>query len=225
MRILIASDEPIDDESSGSRTIALALGLSAAGHAVRVLDVGPAPIVSQRISLRRAVCAASDAAAELPFEAPHFGAARTGGKRYAELSDDELSQLRNTLRRMLDQEILDLDPQIIHAQRIWVMGHLALESGVPYAVTARQEEFVELERDNRYERLASEAAENAGRVIASSAELANTVRSYFGDLDERITVAETLLDSMIDATPECIAQLTGIYAAVLDERLGQRWRA
>ena len=72
----------------------------------------------------------------------------------------------------------------------------------------------------------AEAAENAGRMIVSDAELAALVQSHFGDLEGRITVVRSLADDsaqhVSDAT---LAELGQIYAAALDERLGRRWRA
>ena len=53
---------------------------------------------------------------------------------------------------MLDTEIADFDPQIIHCHHTWVLGHLALESGVPYVLMAQRDELDELARDERYQR-------------------------------------------------------------------------
>ena len=72
----------------------------------------------------------------------------------------------------------------------------------------------------------AEAAENAGRVIVSDAELAARVQSHFGDLEGRIAVVRSLAeDSAQQVSDASLAELGEIYTAVLDERLGRRWRA
>ena len=88
-------------------------------------------------------CRRDDPLAELPFDPPGFGTP-AGGQGFADLSDEQLHRLRDTLRQALDQEIADFDPQIVHGQHVWMLGHLALESGVPYVLTARPEELAEL---------------------------------------------------------------------------------
>ncbi|HEY4313025.1 MAG TPA: glycosyltransferase [Pirellulales bacterium] len=226
MRVLIASDIPIEEQGPGARSLSLAVGLDGAGHAVRMIDVGPAGVVSRRIGMRRVIAAPDNPRAELTFDAPHFGVRPTLGRRFTELSDDELSTFRSTLRRALDAEIDDFDPQIVHCQQVWIMAHLALESGAPYVVTALREELAEFEFDSRYQRLAAEAAENASRVIVADAALAAEVQSRFGDLEGRVAIVPGLPEDPAQSLDEaCVAELTGLYATVLDERLGRRWRA
>ena len=72
----------------------------------------------------------------------------------------------------------------------------------------------------------AQAAENAGRVIVSDAELAARVQAQFGDLEGRIAVVRSLAeDSAQHVSDASLAELGEIYTAVLDERLGRRWRA
>ena len=74
----------------------------------------------------------------------------------------------------------------------------------------------------RYRRLAAEAAENAGRVLVASAELAAQVRSQFGDLEERVTVVPALGEATHRPSNTLLAELVEIYTHVLDERWGRR---
>jgi hypothetical protein len=221
MRVLLANDGPIGEGESGERALELAIGLSAAGHAVRAIDFGSSDSHSQRLSLRRVTCRRDDPQAEFPFDPPGFGAPG-GNHRFADLSDDQLNRLRDTLRQALDQEIADFDPEIVHCQHVWLLGHLALESGVPYVLTAQSDELAELAHDARYRRLAAEAAENAGRVLVASAELAAHVQSLFGDLEGRVMVVPALSERILRTSVTHLAELAEIYTHVLDERWGRR---
>jgi hypothetical protein len=222
MRILLANDGPIGEGTSGARALELAIALSSTGHAVRTIDFGAGENRSQRLSLRRVTCRRDDPQAELSFDPPVFGTSTGSGQRFADLSDDQRNRLRDTLRQALDEEIHDFDPQIVHCQHVWILGHLALESGVPYVLTAQGEEFTELARDERYRRLAAEAAENAGRVLVASTELADQVQSQFGDLEGRVTVVPALGETTHRPSDALLAELAEIYTSVIDERWG-RW--
>ena len=97
MRVLFANDAPLGEGDSGARALSLAVALDAAGHAVRAIDLGPAGAASRRISTRRVICSANDPQAEIPFDAPRFGATTLDGPRFAELTDEELTTLRQVL--------------------------------------------------------------------------------------------------------------------------------
>ena len=87
----------------------------------------------------------------------------------------------------------------------------------------RRTELDELTRDERYPRLMAEAAENAGALIVSDAELAALVQSHFGDLEGRITVVRSLADDSaqhVRATRPWPNWARSMRAA-LDERLGR----
>jgi hypothetical protein len=226
MRVLLANHLPLEEHEAGSDMFGLALGLQAAGHAVRAVDVGPSSAVIQRVPTRRVVCRSGDPHADLPFDAPRLSATAEVKTQFRDLSDEQLANYRHTLRKALDFEIAEFDPQIIHCEHIWLFGHLALESGVPYVLTAHGEELIGAAQQERYQRLAAEAAENAGRVIAATAEIADDVRRNFGELEGRITV----IPGLSRRGPQGIASATvtglvELYGEVLDERLGHRWRA
>ncbi|HVU85994.1 MAG TPA: glycosyltransferase family 4 protein [Pirellulales bacterium] len=221
MRVLIANDGPIGEGTEGERVLSLVIALADTGHAVRAIDFGASDNGSKRIALRRVLCRRDDPQAELPFEPPCFGAADGSRRGFADLTSEQLHALRDTMRQALDQEIADFDPQIVHCQHVWMMGHLALESGVPYVLTAQADEFAELGRDERYGRLAAEAAENAGRVLVATADLAAEVQKQFGDLEGRIIVLPSMREDAQDASPAMLAELLDIYNRVLDERWGR----
>ena len=50
---------------------------------------------------------------------------------FADLSDDQIVEYRNALRRKLDRCVERFDPHLIHCQHAWLFAHLALESGAP----------------------------------------------------------------------------------------------
>lgn len=202
MRILLANHCGLDDSSAGAETRELALGLAAAGHEVECL-VCDAPTRCDddaRIAIRRVVCRSGDAAADLPFEAPRFTARDGDAPTFATLGDQQLGAYREAQRRALDRAVVEFDPHVIHCLAIWVQGHLALESGAPYVLSATGDDLSAFLSLPRYRRIVEEAAENAGRVVAPSKLLAEQVADAFGQLDGRIAVVPPGID--IEAFPD-----------------------
>ena len=223
MRILLANHVPLDDADAGLSTSRLAARLQAAGHDVRAIVVDrdqkrdEETIVTQRI-----VCGSSASRADLAFQPPRFGSHAGDQPRFAALTDEQLVVYRDALRTAVDAEVADFDPQVIHCAQIWLFGHLALESGVPYVLEGNNAELDEYDADPRYRRLADEAAENAGRIIVANAAVYARVHQMFGDLDGRVVIVPTAANdvSRIDDSNVPLEWLTDIYAHVLADRHG-----
>ncbi|MBS0208886.1 MAG: glycosyltransferase [Planctomycetes bacterium] len=222
MRILIASHEPWDDAPVGRRVGQLASQLAAAGHQVRLLVVdsgelagGRAASLSAGVSLRHAVCRAGDTTAMVPFAAPRFVAA-SEHQSFARLTDQQVDQYRDQLRTVFDDEIQEFNPHLVHAEHVWLLGHLALEAGVPYVVEAWGAELELLAVDKRWLRYARETAENAGRILVPNNDVAQQLHQTFPGLETEVT-----LTSRDDVnTPAGRDKLLDVYRAVVRARCG-----
>jgi len=188
MRILLADHFGLGTAGSPSCTLRLAQGLLAAGHQVYALVVDDHSGQDDLFPVRRVVCRPRDADADLPFEVPTFSAAPETDLSFESLTDRQLSDYRQALRYSLDSVVDSFDPDIIHAQHVWVLAQLALETGVPYALTAWPDELETYSRDARYRQLADQAAENAGRIFIGSRELEGRLLATFEGAAQRTVV-------------------------------------
>jgi Glycosyl transferase 4-like domain len=211
MRILLTDHVPLRPTLVGSRTFALARGLCAAGHEVRVLSVDCSSEGGEDIPVRRVVCRRDGERADLPFDVPCFTPLVYSRQTFRELSDDELAAYRDAIRQALDEEVTAFDPRIIHCQHIWVGGHLALETGVPYVLSGYADELAALRSEPRYRRLVQEAAENAGRILVASDALRREVLEACGNLEDRVLVV---------AESFAVEDLVAVYQQVIEERIG-----
>jgi hypothetical protein len=188
MRILITSHEPLDAGISGRAAHASTYGLAEAGHNVRLLVVEGDAEAEQEPNIRRVLCHAVDPRAPLRFGPPTFegGSSPGGPTTFSALSERQLAEYRDVLREEFDRQIDLHDPTIVHCQHVWLFGHLALEAGVPYVLSAYGEEFAAARADGRYRRFMLEAAENAGRILTHDAAASEGVASLVGDLEGRV---------------------------------------
>ncbi len=224
MRILLSHHAPIQQSPAGSLTWQWALALEAAGEEVRLLVADHEHRFGERLPVERVVCG-NDPNADLKFALPRFGdeEAATGRPTFAELSDAQLARYRDCLRRRLDNLIMRFDPHVIHVQHIWILGQLALESGVPYVLNAWHSELDEYSRDARYQPLVEQAAENASRILVLDEATKRRVEALFETTTDRIVVmpAQASEDSRDAAAQLATGQrLRAIYQALLTERFG-----
>lgn len=211
MRILLTSHFPLSQPLGAGRYVAeLAAAMQTAGHDVRVVAIGTRH-ASDGVPLKSIACLDS---AALPFDVPWFGVEPEGPNTFESLTSDELSRYRDVLRSVLDEEVEKFNPQVIHAQHIWLWGQLALESGVPYVLTAWGPELVSRARDDRYRPLADQAAENASRIFVPDEHIRKEVLDAFEDVTQRAVLMPALVDNTLVST------LIEHYMEVLDDRFG-----
>jgi hypothetical protein len=226
MRILFTHHFPLEQPPSGPLLQRWAHALSAQGHEVHLLIVTDRATDAVLPGVGRVVCRRGDPAAELSFDLPCFGDAGAGNQpfTFAVLTDRQLADYRDTLRRQLDAEIERFDPNVIHAQHVWLYGQLALETGVPYVLNAWGPELHEYAADARVRQLVDQAAENAGWILVPDEFVALQLESVFEGSGERILRMPRELILAEDASPAAQLaasnQLLSLYQRVLDERFG-----
>jgi glycosyltransferase involved in cell wall biosynthesis len=194
MRVLLTNHFPFHGSGTGTYTLDLAQGLRAAGHEVECLIVDRQRQGDEPFPVERIVCREGDAAADLPFDFPCFTSHPQSRNTFARLSDAQIAQYREAIRRRLDCIVARFDPHIIHGQHIWLMGQLALESGVPYVLTAQGTDLMGYRELPRCRRFAEQAAENAGRIIAASRFIERDVLNTFDIPPERVETVYSAID-------------------------------
>ena len=212
MRVLLTHHFPLQQGTVGQYVVDLARALQADEHEVRIVAIGHSPAL-KGLSVRSIACREENGAG-LSFDVPWFGIEPEGDLTFERLSSDEFTSYRDQLRRELDAEVEDFDPQIIHAQHVWLWAQLALETGVPYVVNAWGPEFVSRARDDRYRPLADQAAENASRLFVPDEHVRREVLNTFEDLAQRTILLPAIADSSL------VAALMQHYLTVLEDRFG-----
>ena len=96
------------------------------------------------------------------------------------------------------------------------------ETGVPYVLNAWPEELADYARDRRYQSLADQAAENAGRILVADEAMSQRVGRSFESAAERTMVMPADLNAETPANDNAgVDALAAIYQSVLDERFGR----
>lgn len=218
MHILLTHHFPLATTAGGRHCRLLAAGLASLGHQVRVLLAADAPQPEESFGQRVVLCRPGDPDADLPFPLPGFTAQSPAGLAFADLTAAQLAEFREQLRHHLDIEVAEFDPHIIHAQHLWLEGQLALETGVPYVVTAGAAALDTYAADPRYHSLVDQAAENAGRIVVADQAIGRRVAAMFEGAQERILVLPPLTHP---ASAHDVEPWLAAYRDVYRQRFGR----
>jgi hypothetical protein len=226
MRVLLLHHFPLAQSPAGWLAWNWAAALGAGGDEARLLIVDDQRRFGEPLSVERVVCG-DDPNADLTFPLPRFSAAAEGNNRplFSALSNVQLAQYRERLRRRLDAQIMHFDPHVIHVQHVWVLGQLALETGVPYVLNAWGPELDDAPLDERFRALAEQAAENASRILALDPAIRQRIETLFDVSADRMQLMPKelrLCDATVSAADQQAAGRTlhALYQEVLDERFG-----
>lgn len=214
LRILLAHHAPLHEGIAGREARRGYDALRQAGHQVRLLLVAGAAQGAANHE-RWIVSNPHDADADLEFHLPAFATLESGKPftPFDELSERQLLEYRDALRMALDAEMGGFDPHVVHAQHAWLLGHAALEAGVPYVLSVWPDELEALSKQARFRRMAHEAAENAGGLFVPDEATRRRAIETFDEVDpERFVVPDGALP--------LVEQLEAAYREALGRRFG-----
>jgi len=182
MKVIMINHFPLDGSGSGTYTRNIAVHLQKKGHEVCVImpensteyagipDVDIIPVYFKNNE---------EIDGMLPFNFPCFTTHPRSVMTFSDLSDDELDMYLSAFRNALKKAVDEFKPDIIHGQHIWLLSWLAIETGVPYVVTAHGTDLMGYKNWERFRKYATETAEGAKRIITISNDNDELVRELF----------------------------------------------
>ncbi|HEX4142481.1 MAG TPA: glycosyltransferase [Pirellulales bacterium] len=194
MRVLFTGHHCLDAWPQGWWLRDLGRALTWAGHEVRGLVTAGQVGGNDPFAVARVVCRAGDLAADLDFAPPCFASEGGSSQTFDSLSDVQITRYRDAWRHRLDREVDDFNPHVIHAGHLWWDAQLALETGVPYVVSAWSAELTACADRPRARALAQQAAENASRIFVPHHALGVDVQTAFGIAPDHIAVLPPAVD-------------------------------
>jgi glycosyltransferase involved in cell wall biosynthesis len=194
MRVLLTGHFALDAWPLGWWMRDIGQALQRAGHEVRGLVASGEEAGDDPFPTARVVCRAGDAGADVDFAPPCFASEGGSSTTFETLSDEQISRYRDAWRRRLDHEVDRFDPHVIHAGHLWWDAQLALETGVPFVVSAWSAELTACADQPQARIHAQQAAENASRIFVPHRALGEAVQAAFGIVPDHITVLPPAID-------------------------------
>lgn len=181
MRILIVNHFPLEGSGSGIYTQNLARELAERGNEVKVIFPDHAdqsyPGFSSRVILFKGPETTSP---DLDFNFPCFTSHPKSNETFYNLTDEQMQAYIDTFVQVTKEEAESFRPDVIHAQHLWITPYAALQTGIPYVITAHGTDLKGFVKDERYHPYALEAAAGAGRIITISKQVDEEVHRLYG---------------------------------------------
>ncbi len=171
MKILILNHFPLSGSGSGTYTQNLAIGLAGAGHTVHIL----LPENESKFAVPQGICVKpifftheERISGALPFNFPCFTSHPRSVNTFASLNEEERAAYIIALSAALEEEMKTFQPDIIHAQHVWVWPYLAAKYNTPCVITVHGTDLMGYKNCPEYRAMADIAAQNAKLLITIS---------------------------------------------------------
>lgn len=181
MKILLINHFPLEGSGSGVYTRNLAIELTKRGNEVRVIfpenEKPREEIFEQRPIYFKGL---NSTDWDLDYDFPCFTSHPRSMNTYYDLNDKQMKDYIDVFLKRVKEEVDDFNPDIIHAQHLWIAPFAASKTKVPYVVTAHGTDLKGFKKDSRYHKYALEGARNASKIITISKQVDSEVKSLYG---------------------------------------------
>ena len=200
MKVLLINHFPLQGSGSGIYTLNIAQELMKEGHDVFVIDID-CEIDNTKYSFqRRTIMCARDNDADIDFEFdndldlsldldfnfPCFTTHPRSSNTFSTISEEQIDDYILAFIKVTKEVVADFNPDIIHAQHLWITPYAALTSGVPYVVTVHGTDLIGFKKDKRYHKYALEGAINAAKIITISRQVHNDTLELYKLPEEKL---------------------------------------
>ena len=201
MRILIPNHFPLEGSGSGIYTQNIAREITRKGH--KALAITPAHDMQRGypFEVRSILFTPEDADYEseprLPFNFPCFTTHPLSTATFGDFDDDQRQAYVQAFQAAIDTAVLDWNPDLIHAQHMWVTGYAAHKAEMPYVVTAHGTDLMGFRKYENWKAMALEGVQHAHTVIAISKQVARDAIELYAIPEERVQIVMNGFDENI----------------------------
>ncbi len=186
MKILIINHFPLEGSGSGIYTKNLAKELTKIGHNVEVIFPENQTVRKEDFRIRPIMFRNnSNENYEVDFNFPCFTSHPRSNNTFYELNEKQMKDYIDIMVRVTREEAEKFQPDIIHAQHLWIAPYAAYKTGIPYVATAHGTDLKGFIEDKRYHPYALKGAQNAQKVITISKQVDREVSELYHIEDKK----------------------------------------
>ena len=189
MRVLIPNHFPLEGSGSGIYAQNVAREVVKAGHEALAIVPDHAPVTGFDFPVRAILFTPENeptSADRLPFNFPCFTTHPKSHVQYGDLNTEQREAYITAFRQTMTDAVETWQPDIIHANHLWVTSYVAAALDVPYVSTAHGTDLMGFTKYEAYHDLALEGAHAAHAIIAISQQVKRDTQDLYGLPDDRV---------------------------------------
>ncbi len=171
MKILVINHSPLIGSGSGIYTMNIAKSLKKAGQDVRVITAANSlefPDM-EGIKVHPIFFKYKDnVKGQIEFNVPCFDQYPTSDVVFYNMSKDQLKTYEEEFRKVLEEEIKNFKPDVIHTQHIWIWSSIVTEYNIPTIITSHGSDMMGYDMDNSFYPYCIKAINGCDKIVTIS---------------------------------------------------------
>jgi glycosyltransferase involved in cell wall biosynthesis len=192
MRVLIPNHFPLEGSGSGIYTQNVARELVSKGYEALAITPGHDEQTGFPFEVHTILFSPDEGGnskiERLPFNFPCFTTHPLSTTTFADLDDAQRGTYIKAFCTAIDSAVFKWQPDVIHAQHLWVTPYAARLTDIPYVVTAHGTDLMGFRKYGEWKSVALEGAHGAGTIIAVSKQVARDTIELYGIKDEQVSL-------------------------------------
>ena len=189
MRVLIPNHFPLEGSGSGIYAQNVAREVVKAGHEALAIVPDHTPVTGFDFPVRAILFTPEGEAVtahRLPFNFPCFTTHPKSHVQYGDLDAAQREAYISAFREAMTDAVETWQPDVIHANHLWVTSYVAAGLGIPYVSTAHGTDLMGFQKFAEYHELALEGAHAAHAIIAISQQVKRDTQDLYGLPDDQV---------------------------------------
>lgn len=200
MKILIINHSPLIGSGSGIYTMNIAKALRKKGNDIRVItaannlefpDMGDIKIRPIFFKYK------DNIEGQIEFCVPCFDQYPTSDLVFYDMSETQLNKYKNRFREVLEKEIENFKPDIIHTQHIWIWSSIVTEYNVPTVITSHGSDMMGYNIDNSFGKYCRKAINECDKIITISKKNNQVVLENFPEAENKCITLKNGYDTNV----------------------------
>lgn len=176
MKVLLVNHFPLEGSGSGVYTKNIAKRLIDKGHQVKAIVVDNEVNNNYQFPVKTII----------DYKFPCFTTHPKSNNQFYKLTREEMNDYLNQFIKVIKTESKKFKPDIIHCQHLWVAPYAALQTNIPYLITAHGTDIKGYKKDKRYRQIALKGAAGAEKIITISDQVNQDVKKYYFIEDNKL---------------------------------------
>jgi glycosyltransferase involved in cell wall biosynthesis len=176
MKVLLVNHFPLEGSGSGVYTKNIAQRLIDKGHQVKVVVVDNEINDNYQFPVETII----------DYNFPCFTTHPKSNNQFYKLTRQEMNDYLKRFISVIKAESKSFKADIIHCQHLWVAPYAALQTKIPYVITAHGTDIKGYKKDKRYRQIALKGAAGAEKIITISDQVNQDVKDYYFIEDDKL---------------------------------------
>lgn len=176
MKVLLVNHFPLEGSGSGVYTKNIGQRLIDQGHQVKAVVVDNEINDNYKFPIETII----------DYNFPCFTTHPKSNHQFYKLTRQEMNDYLNKFIRVIKNVSQDFKPDLIHCQHLWVAPYAALQTNIPYVVTAHGTDIKGYKKDKRYRQIALKGAAGADKIITISDQVNKDVKKHYLIKDSKL---------------------------------------